>query len=890
MKRIVDYSANGRDGWLYGRETLWLRLEEGQGTAVYDGSYSQIHGGIVGADWDTGKVGSYCLNFAGTAASDGKGNTVHFSSIGAIVNDWTIAFWFNASNVSGTQYLFDTTVGGNRIYITFSSLHIRVVIFDNGGANYKDYKTATVLKNDVWFHCAVTWDGTDLKIWLNGAEDMPYVKTNDDAVTMTNTARLVHIGSRGNLNYGFRGKLDDIRVIAESLTQPEILELYNNGSGSSTPIGIIGAGKDAEQAHYKMEDTNGFVTDSSANKQHSIYSGVNAEIMWFPFDDDNDTEQKIDVSGNANFGWATGTATGTAKVGDYALTFDGSTSYVQCKTDTYVTDSWSISMWVKWSSMAGQQNLFSLGPTSGNANRIYLGKHSASHGSYPNQLYFYKYGSGSTLHTITGDTTLAVDTWYHILAWYNGTDLRLYLNGSQDTPYVETGAAEAMTSTSRACYIGAYHTTHLYKFAGVMDDFRFFDDNVIQADIDSIYNSGSGSLYPARSETGKVGQAIRFDASSSKIDMGSGGGLGDHWSFACWFKKDVAAAGVFLLHWEEAVGNENEIQLIISSSKVRAKFYDSGGTVIKDWSGDTTIVADTWYYVVYTWSGSDDTFKIYLGTGASISEDTPYSKTTDNTANMIDTTRNRYVGSELDSTSEFDGELDDVRIFSKALTSAEVTTLFNGGDGTADTLSATFNNCFKMGSNAFEHVNFDFNAINSLDDFSVCFWVKLDSLNASINTVLNCYDAANPFNIGYNAGTNNWVLNIGGATDSFSDSTVEDLDWHWICVTRKSSNTLFDGTAQGEVYVDNSRVGTGQSIKNNKLVFIATSTLLGQEQDSLWGGFAANQSLAGRLCDFRVYPFELTSTQRGTIYNSGDGINTSLRGWTKSFRDDYLGW
>ena len=101
-----------------------------------------------------------------------------------------------------------------------------------------------------------------------------------------------------------------------------------------------------------------------------------------------------------------------------------------------------------------------------------------------------------------------------------------------------------------------------------------------------------------------------------------------------------------------------------------------GGATYKHYEGATTLSLETWYHGVVTWDGQAGTLNVYLNASA----DTSYTKTSDGTVAMTDTTRNRQIGKNAVASSEyFNGQIDEVRIYSKVLSATEITTNYNNG-------------------------------------------------------------------------------------------------------------------------------------------------------------------------------------------------------------------
>jgi hypothetical protein len=92
----------------------------------------------------------------------------------------------------------------------------------------------------------------------------------------------------------------------------------------------------------------------------------------------------------------------------------------------------------------------------------------------------------------TGASTLGTGTWKHIAVVYNGTDIRLYINGVLDSngasnPKAYTGGIFNGSGTFR---IGAFGNTPSEFYDGLMDEVAIFDRELTAAEVNGIYNDG----------------------------------------------------------------------------------------------------------------------------------------------------------------------------------------------------------------------------------------------------------------------------------------------------------------------------------------------------------------------------------------------------------------
>lgn len=100
---------------------------------------------------------------------------------------------------------------------------------------------------------------------------------------------------------------------------------------------------------------------------------------------------------------------------------------------------------------------------------------------------------------ITGGTTLSATTWYHAVLVYDGTDIRIYLDGSSDaTPVAKTGNVK---NTSDTAYIGSQNNNTF--FDGKIDEMGVWSRALTSTEVGQLYNSGDGLAYPLTVETFK---------------------------------------------------------------------------------------------------------------------------------------------------------------------------------------------------------------------------------------------------------------------------------------------------------------------------------------------------------------------------------------------------
>jgi len=109
---------------------------------------------------------------------------------------------------------------------------LRIQLWDQAGALFKDYSYASYFTQDEWTFVSWSWDGTTLQMYRNGSTVAPSSLNTDNAGTMSTDARTMRIGagtSSGTDN--FHGVLHSVGWWNGARTGAEMVALYNGGDG-----------------------------------------------------------------------------------------------------------------------------------------------------------------------------------------------------------------------------------------------------------------------------------------------------------------------------------------------------------------------------------------------------------------------------------------------------------------------------------------------------------------------------------------------------------------------------------------------------------------------------------------------------------------------------------
>ena len=211
----------------------YYELDEASGAAMdsYGTRTLANFGNPVGTA--AGKINT-SRNFPGGNAYFCSLNTTDFSP-GS--DHFFFSFWAKAGNLtqgqSDTGFLSKTGTANNRQWIVFYSNTTKQVKFN---ASIDDLNTFQVVATTAfadtttWYFIAGGWDGTNIKISVNGG---PYVST-PFAGPVAPTGNIpftigLEIGSGG----GWLGQIDEVAIWIgrNDLSISEVQQLYNNGAG-----------------------------------------------------------------------------------------------------------------------------------------------------------------------------------------------------------------------------------------------------------------------------------------------------------------------------------------------------------------------------------------------------------------------------------------------------------------------------------------------------------------------------------------------------------------------------------------------------------------------------------------------------------------------------------
>ncbi|KAL9983773.1 hypothetical protein ACROYT_G005997 [Oculina patagonica] len=306
-------------------------------------------------------------------------------------------------------------------------------------------------------------------------------------------------------------------------------------------------------------------------------------------------------------------------------------------------------------------------------------------------------------------------------------------------------------------------------------------------------------------------------------------------------------------------GQENELLL----------FYS------KYFTKTTAIASDgEWHHTCVSWKSSSGTWNFYKdgvlheqGTGFK----TGYAIKQDGT--VVLGQDQDSVGGGFETTDSFQGKLSNVNLWDHVLTANQITTMSKsclsdaGNNGKIykwiDFLREGQPSLMKPSSCKPFSLDYVFhfpvkgvtNAVKvrnmrKLTDFTICLWMSSSNTKGSLFSYAVSGES-NELLIFYNK---YFQLDIGGESRS-TTATANDGEWHHICVSweKKSGSWNF--------YKDCHLKSEGTNFKKGHTIRQGGTVVLGQDQDSVGGGFEVADSFQGMLSNVNVWDHVLPAAQ-----------------------------
>jgi len=429
-----------------GMISYW-KFDEGSETTAFD-SADANDGTIYGATWTTGQVG-------GALSFNGVNDYVTVPSNSLSSNPMTISWWMNTNDMRAALFLDKNNWDDKK--------GMEIWLYNNSsGYGYLNVRGSGITNvasssdfHGEWVHVAVVFDGTTVKIYRNGAFDTS--GTIEQIITSAIDIDFVMGMLPGLSDWYLDGILDEVAIFCRALTAEEIQHHYQDG--------LHGLGYDVE-----------------------CVIPPEGLVSWWDGDAVSETTA-FDIQ-NGNDGKRVGGVSFVpGRVGD-AFTFTGSgNDYVRVPNHTSLEPaSVTVDAWVRADSSPGSSRYI-----------VAKGAQECKAASYAlytrgKGLHFYVFNptDGGRVSPGVRPEMIWDGNWHHIAGTYDGSSVRLYVDGAE----VGSGTSTTISigyglSSDDDLIIGQYTGTCSLPFIGEIDEVEIFNRALEASEIQDIYLAGS---------------------------------------------------------------------------------------------------------------------------------------------------------------------------------------------------------------------------------------------------------------------------------------------------------------------------------------------------------------------------------------------------------------
>ena len=462
----------------------YWRLGESSGTTAADRSGHGLDGTVVGGvSWQAG--GAPADGDSG-ATFDGSTGFVYVSPAALldITKQITLEAWVKSTGTGGWQRLVGKGTNGSEWDLWISPLgqaHVQL----GSTTRIWELTGTTVITNGEWRHVVATWDGTTTNIYVDGVLDASGWLSG---TLVSNPSNRLEIGRDPLREFYTSGGLDEVAVYSQALTGAQVarhyaLRTYSNAGGSGvvaytvspngpnssprsatltvagtsvavsqgglgcaytvTPasvstdvdggVAVIGVSTNSPGCSWTSSSNAGWVTLESI----SGYPGrvlADGAVGYWRLGESNGTVA-ADRTGHGFSGSVVGELAwqrdGALADGDRAAYFDGTDSYIAVSPTPSLdlTTALSLETWVQTTGTGGWQRLLGKG-TNGSEWDLWVDG---------NGLPALQVGGASDPFHLAGRTAVADGQWHHLVATWDGSTARLYVDSALEASGALTG-------------------------------------------------------------------------------------------------------------------------------------------------------------------------------------------------------------------------------------------------------------------------------------------------------------------------------------------------------------------------------------------------------------------------------------------------------------------
>jgi hypothetical protein len=205
-------------------------FEEGAGTSTADSSGSANPGTVSGASWGQGRFGNG-LSF------DGVNDMVTVADTSSLdfTTGMTAEAWVRPRTLAGWRSIVLKERASNLAYALYANSSTNVPTGHVYVGGDRSARGTSQIGIGVWTHLAVTYDGSAVRLYVNGSQ----VATRAQTGSIATSAGAVRLGGNTVWPEWFDGLIDEVRLYNRALSAVEIQSDMNTPITGSQPADTV---------------------------------------------------------------------------------------------------------------------------------------------------------------------------------------------------------------------------------------------------------------------------------------------------------------------------------------------------------------------------------------------------------------------------------------------------------------------------------------------------------------------------------------------------------------------------------------------------------------------------------------------------------------------------
>jgi glucose/arabinose dehydrogenase/PKD repeat protein len=604
---------------------LGYGFEETSGTTATDVSPFKNNGTI------NGPVSTTSGKFGRALSFDGTNDRVDVPDAASLdlTNGMTLEAWVKPTTNSGWRTAILKERGTNDlVYALYGSNGAKPQVEAyTGTENSAAATSATPL--GAWSHLAATYDGTNLRFYVNGA----LVTTKATSGSMPNTANPLRIG--GNAIWGeyFSGLIDEVRVYNRALSASEIdLDMKSAVVGSNPP----------------PADT---APPSAPGNLKAVGAIGKVSLSWEASKDNvGVTGYEVYRSTTSGFTPSAANRIATPSSNSYTDNVAPGTYYYRVKATDAAPNLSNASNEAVGASLADAPPSATLtAPSGGTVSGTVVLKAAATD----------DVGVAGVQFLVDGSPVGSEDTGSPYEFSWASTGVA---NG---THKIAARARDTANQTTTSSEVTVTVSNSTPPPTGLVLAYGFEETSGTTANDSSTAKNNGTINGPVSSTSGKFGRALSFDGTNDRVDVPDASSLDltTGMTLEAWVKPTTNVG------WRTVILKERGSDLLYAlyssnGSKPRVESYTGAENTA---AGTTTLPLNAWSHLAATYDGTN--LRFYLNGALQTTKAT--------TGAMPNTTNPLRIGGNAVWGEYFSGLIDEVRVYNRALSAAEIGTDMN---------------------------------------------------------------------------------------------------------------------------------------------------------------------------------------------------------------------